>query len=425
MLILYLYLRGDPTGFYEWLTSTSKLRANIRYSWVISSYRSTWRMVCSEFWANLYLFNRVHLSRFDPLCESQMCLPYLLPEERLYEPTLENELMNSWVRPYEDPLDYNHDSYCYRCHLHYPIYDPYRDSYYPYYRDPYFSYYRDPYYSNHIYRSHVHYFTYDPYQLQLNPEWYYRWSVSYFNSLIKPDWKELIWLLCLTVEDIDTFLWLNWANAGTFDFPVDRIGRYIDCYIESFGWLSWSESREFYLLAGSFNENLDENFSLIVVLDCLYLSYYFGRRNNYIRWVKTVYENYSSLLNTSIYYSKLLSVLALVRYFILKSGRYIFFFRFMRISYLLWLDSLIIDFLQKKSFHNFVKSYILISPDFIENFIFKFLSNPVTIRVASVHRQFQYKESSSTYSLFISFYVLFILILLLFFINLLMYSVWI
>jgi hypothetical protein len=99
-----------------------------------------------------------------------------------------------------------------------------------------------------------------------------------------------------------------------------------------------------------------------------------------------------------------------------------FFFKFLRLSYLLWLDTLIIDFLQKKSFHNFIKSYILISPDFIENFIFKFLSNPITIRVSSIYRQFSYKESSSTYSFFILFYFIFILVLVFLLINNLVYK---
>lgn len=87
-------------------------------------------------------------------------------------------------------------------------------------------------------------------------------------------------------------------------------------------------------------------------------------------------------------------------FLVLSSSLILFslFFSFLRLSYLLWLDTLIIDFLQKKSFHNFIKSYVLISPDFIENSIFKFISNPLTLRIVSMYRHFMLKESSSTYS---------------------------
>jgi len=116
-------------------------------------------------------------------------------------------------------------------------------------------------------------------------------------------------------------------------------------------------------------------------------------------------------------YNFLTAVTDLLLSFFLSPSLLFFFFKFLRISYLLWLETLVIDFLQKKSFHNFIKSYILLSPDFIENFVFKFLSNPITDKVTPLYRLFLFKESSSTYSFFLLTYFLIISLLTLLILN--------
>ena len=172
--------------------------------------------------------------------------------------------------------------------------------------------------------------------------------------------------------------------------------------------------KSFYILLTmkSFIEKFSGKFNLTTIMSFLLVSknYLFLKVKFFFNFILvTIYRNI-------LYFCDLFS------HYVLSFLLFTSFFKFLRLSYLLWLDTLIIDFLQKKSFHNFIKSYILISPDFIENFIFKFLSNPITIRVASIYRQFSFKESSSTYSFFILFYFIFILLLVTLLINNLVYK---
>jgi hypothetical protein len=130
----------------------------------------------------------------------------------------------------------------------------------------------------------------------------------------------------------------------------------------------------------------------------------------YINWLITFVKRATKNLYTRSYMLLFFYVWEVVKA-ITSTQLYIALLKFLHLSYLMWLDSLLIDFLQKKSLQNWIKNLCLISPDIVENFFFKVISNPLIQRIINLYRSFKYKEVSSAYSLFLSYYLILALII--------------